>query len=123
MGWICLDSRHTHTPPANEEEEENKICLLLHPTTAPHRPSSGTVPSGCKTPKLNILPGASRRLSSNLSPSGQSTTAPSPNQLREILADITKQVNNSPSHHHQHVFLCSTQSNPIHQRFHASFAA
>ncbi|KAH9471895.1 hypothetical protein MJO28_002250 [Puccinia striiformis f. sp. tritici] len=72
------------------------MSLTPPPPPPPHRPSSGTVPSGCKTPKLNILPGASRRLSSNLSPSGQSTTAPSPNQLREILADITKQVNNSP---------------------------
>ncbi|OAV97066.1 hypothetical protein PTTG_06459 [Puccinia triticina 1-1 BBBD Race 1] len=69
---------------------------LTPPPPPPHRPS-GLAPSGCKTPKLTAAPGA-RRLStasSNLSPSG-SSSAPSPNQLRQILADITKQVTNSP---------------------------
>ncbi|KAA1088682.1 hypothetical protein PGTUg99_019617 [Puccinia graminis f. sp. tritici] len=64
------------------------------PPPPPHRPS-GLAPSGCKTPRLNT---ATRRLStaSSSSTSNLSPSAPSPNQLRQILADITKQVNNSP---------------------------
>lgn len=65
------------------------MSLTPPPPPPPHRPS-GLIPSGCKTPKL--APGARRLSTANLSAS----SIPSPNQLREILADITKQVNNSP---------------------------
>ncbi|PLW08209.1 hypothetical protein PCANC_02015 [Puccinia coronata f. sp. avenae] len=64
------------------------------PPPPPHRPS-GLAPSGCKTPKLNsTASGTTRRLST--ASSHQSPSVPSPNQLRQILADITKQVTNSP---------------------------
>ncbi|CAH7685311.1 expressed protein [Phakopsora pachyrhizi] len=62
------------------------------PPPPPHNLRSAVGASGCKTPRLASL--SSRNLTGLPTPgSGPSS---SPNQFRQILADITKQVNNSP---------------------------
>ncbi|KNZ55681.1 uncharacterized protein VP01_2611g1 [Puccinia sorghi] len=89
------------------------------PPPPPHLPSA-LAPSGCKTPKLTTNPTARRLSTASSNWSSSASSAPSPNQLRQILADITKQVTNSPQS--PRTALPSTRPSPVSSSYHPNIA-